>query len=182
MLGTKAEHYQLRGNPLIEVPVPMLGNLLYDERGQEVLALHNEGFKGVKNIEDPYDYRRKPITPENPLSFSNVPRILNYQQILRERFPDMHVLSFEEVVRHWVEVYERDTTYADTSGISLYPNQSSHKPNEALRQIVLGIIGKKRIEGPFIVSGLGVKRADNGYGFNFKETDFVEVVSVKGAL
>lgn len=162
---TQMKDYQLKGNPVIQA-VPVIGSLNYDELGKEVLALHNERFKGIESIEDNYDYKEG-----QPIMFSNVPRILSYAQILRERFPTIHVLSPEEVVQHWDAIPDRDSTYADTNSIVVYPKEG---PNEDLRQIVLGIIGKKS-KLPLVVSGLGVEKADNNYGFNFTQTEDTEV-------
>ena len=161
---TQMKDYQLRGNPVIQA-VPIVGNLIYDKLGQEVLALHNERFRGIKSIEDTNNYKE-----EQPLAFSNVPRILSYAQILRERFPNIHVLSPEEVIQYWNAIPERDSTYADTNSIVIFPKEG---PNEDLRQRVLGIIGKKR-KLPLVVSGLGVERADNNDGFTFIETPYIE--------
>ena len=56
MVESNLKNYQLKGNPI--VPVPVMGNLVYDELGQEVLALHNKRFKGIKNIEDTNRYEQ----------------------------------------------------------------------------------------------------------------------------
>ena len=161
---TQMKDYQLRGNPVIQA-VPIVGNLIYDKLGQEVLALHNERFRGIKSIEDTNNYKEG-----QPLAFSNVPRILSYAQILRERFPNIHVLSPEEVIQYWNAIPERDSTYADTNSIVIFPKEG---PNEDLRQRVLGITGKKS-KLPLVVSGLGVERADNNDGFTFIETPYIE--------
>lgn len=142
----------------------IIENLVYDELGKEVLALHNEKFKKTK-IEDINKYKNG-----QPISFSNTPRVLSYAQILRERFPSIHVLSPEEVIKYWGVIPEKDSTYADTNSIVVYPKEGC---NEDLRQRVLGIIGKKN-KIPLVVSGLGVERADNNYGFRFIGTDFTE--------
>ena len=163
-METKTENYQLKGNSVIQA-VPVIGNLVYDELGQEVLALHNEKFKGVENIEDTNDYKEG-----QPLAFSNTPRVLSYAQILMERFPSIHVLSPEEVVQYWSVIPERDSTYADTNSIVVYPKKGS---NEDLRQRVLGITGKKS-KLPLVVSNLGVEKADNDYGFTFIKTPYTE--------
>ena len=154
------KNYQLKRNP---------GNLIYDELGREVLALHNERFKGIKNIEDTNKYNQG-----QPISYSNVPRVLSYNQILREKFPflNTHVLSPEEVVKYWnLPIPERDSTYADTDSVSIYPNEGS---NEDLRKRVLDILKKQRTEVPLVVSGLGVEKADNKYGFTFIETPYTK--------
>ena len=56
---------------------PIIDNLLYDELGQAVLAQFNERFRGVENIEDTHEYQ-----PEEPISFSNMPRALGMAGIL----------------------------------------------------------------------------------------------------
>jgi len=161
--------YQLKGNPVVPV-VPVVGNLIYDEVGKEVLALHNERFKGVKDIEDTTNYQYT-----QPISFSNIPRVLSYAQILRERFPELHVLSPQEILHrdpekgliYWNAIPQRDTTYADTDSITVFPKEGS---NEDLRQRALYLIGKDKTEVPLIVSGLTVEKADNTPGFTFTKS------------
>ena len=155
--------YQLRGNQVIQA-VPIVGNLVYDKLGREVLSLHNEKFKGVGNIEDKNKYEEG-----QSIAFSNVPRILSYNQILKG-ISNIHVLSPEEVVQYWNAIPEIDSTYADTNNIVIFHKEG---PNEDLRQRVLGIIGKKN-KLPLVVSGLGVEKADNKYGFTFTETPYIE--------
>jgi hypothetical protein len=128
--------------------------------------LHNERFRGVDRIEDNTDYKEG-----QPLSFSNAPRIQSYAQILRERFPDMHVLTPKEVVRYWKSIPERDSTYACTDSIAVYLGEGY---NEGLKRRVLEILGKSRIEIPLAVSGLGVEKAGNIHGFTFTETPYVK--------
>jgi len=158
--------YQLKGNPVIQA-VPVIGNLVFDELGREVLALHNEKFGEIKSIEDKTKYKNG-----QPISFSNTPRVLSYNQILRERFPELGIrgLNDWEVVQYWNTIPERDSTYADTNSIVIFPKEG---PNEDLRQKVLGIIGKKS-KLPLVVSGLGVEKADNNYGFTFTQTEDTE--------
>ncbi len=161
--------YSIEGNPIVDPKlVPIIGNLVYNDLGQEVLALHNEKFRGVKNIEDKNSYKKR-----QPLSFSNIPRIQSYAQILREIFPHTHVLSDVEVVQYWNAIPERDSTYADTNSVVIFPKEGSEGSNEDLRKIVLGIVGKKS-KFPLVVSGLGVEKADNNYGFIFIGTDFTK--------
>lgn len=158
-------NYQLKGNPVVRV-VPIVGDLVYDEAGREILAIHNEKFRGVTGIEDTTKYKKG-----QPLSYSNVPRVLSYNQLLRERFPDMHVLSPEEVVQFWDSIPDRDTTYADTNSIAVYPIEG---PNEDLRKQALAILGKDKTEVPLVVSRLGVKKADNNQGFTFEKTEYTQ--------
>ncbi len=159
---------RLEGIPVLESPV--VGNLVYDERGQEILAKHNERFKRVTSVEDRTQYKSG-----QPISYSNVPRVLSYNQILREETGgDIRVLSPTEVVRFWdpiMQIPEARSTYADTNAVVVYPNEG---PNEDLRQKVLGILGRKS-KVPVIVTNLGVERADNNYGFTFKGTDYMGV-------
>ena len=159
-----SENYQLSGNPVVEVPV--VGNLVYDDLGKEVLAKHNERFKGIINVEDTTKYKKG-----QPISYSNVPRVLSYNQILRELATSLHVLSPEEVVQFWDALPERDTTYADTNSIAVY---STEGPNEDLRGEVLRLLSLKPTT-PLKISGLGVNRADNNKGFTFTREDTTQV-------
>ncbi|MBS3151485.1 hypothetical protein J4443_03850 [Candidatus Woesearchaeota archaeon] len=52
---TQVKEYKFKGNPTILVP--RVGNLVYDERGQEILAIHNERFRGISHIEDKHNYK-----------------------------------------------------------------------------------------------------------------------------
>ncbi|MBS3157568.1 hypothetical protein J4442_05365 [Candidatus Woesearchaeota archaeon] len=157
-------NYQLNGNPVVEVPI--VGNLAYDELGREVLARHNEGFRGVPHIEDNTKYKEG-----QPLSYSNVPRVLSYNQILREISPNVQILSPEEVVQFWDSIPERDSTYADTNSIAVYPTEG---PNEDLRKIVLNLLNLNPTI-PLKVSGLGVDKADNNLGFTFTRGELTQV-------
>ncbi|MFH1376661.1 MAG: hypothetical protein ABIH25_03410 [Candidatus Woesearchaeota archaeon] len=160
------EKYQLRGNHVVEVPV--IGNLVYDDLGKEVIAKFNEKFNGVDRIE--YIQKHK---ADEPISYSNVPRVLGMNQELRKLTNgNITLLSPEQVIRFWDVIHEKGLTYADTDGISLYPNPG---PNEELRQEVLKITGKSS-KLPLIVSGLGVERTDNSLGFKFTGTDYMRVV------
>ena len=157
--------YQLKGNPAVEVQVPIIGNLIYDELGELVLARHNERFHGINNIEDTTEYKRN-----QPLSYSNVPRILSYNQILQEETNGrIRVLSPEDTVQYWGALPEKNSTYADTYAIVIFPNEG---PNEDLRQRVLEITKLQKTKIPLLVSGLGVERADNATGFTFVATDY----------
>ena len=162
---TKSENYQLKGNPVVRVPV--IGNLVYDEIGKEVLALHNEKFNGISSIEDNHSYKQG-----QPISYSNLPRKLSYNQILREKFPflNVHTLSDEETVMYWDLIPERDSTYADIDPV-VFPKEG---PNEDLRKRVLDILKKQRTEVPLVISGLGVEKADNNHGFTFIETPYTK--------
>ena len=145
-------------------------NLYFDELGKEVLALHNQRFKGKRQIEDLTKYEEN-----QPILCSNTPRNLNYNQILREKFSHLNikVLNLEEVLKHWNILPEKETTYADTDSTTLYPNQGV---NEDLRQSVFKIIGKSSTRIPLVVSGLSVDPSDNSYGFTFKGTDYLRVL------
>lgn len=169
-MKTSINDYQLKGNPAVDISqVPIIGNLPYDEVGEMVLAKFNEQFRGVRNIEDTTDYQSG-----QPVSYSNTPRALGCNTILRQEKPEekIKVLSPEDVVLYWNAAPERDATYADTDSIVVFPKEG---PNENLRQRVLGIIGKQSTKIPIIVSGLGVEKADNEYGFTFIGTDYMQV-------
>jgi len=158
---------KLEGISVLESPV--VGNLVYDERGREILAIHNERFRGVSGVEDKTRYGKG-----QPISYSNVPRALGINQILMEETGgDLRVLSGTDVVRFWdaiMNIPDARSTYADSSSVVAYPKEG---PNEDLRQRVLGIAGKGKSKVPVVVTGLGVERPDNDYGFTFTETDFM---------
>ena len=155
-------NYRLNGNLIQRVEAPVIGNLVNDELGKLVLANLNERFKGVPNIELTREFKK-----DQPISHSNVLRVLMIEQILREEELDIHVLSPEEVVRYQNAIPEREPTYADTNSVIIYPKNGS---NEELRQKALHLIGKPFTEVPLLVSGLGVERADNNLGFTFTQT------------
>ena len=155
--------YQLTGNPVI--PVPVIGNLVFDDLGQVAVAKLNERFKDVPNIEDNTKYKLN-----QPISFSNTPRALIYNQILLEETNGkIHVLSPAEVVRFWNAIPERPNTYADTNSGAAYPKEG---PNKDLKQRVLNILGIQDLKVPLLVEGLGIEKADNKYGFTFTKTDY----------
>jgi len=163
--------YQIEGNSAIPKELkdlfPIIGNLTYNKLGKEVLARHNEKFKGKKGIED-----KTPYEEGQPISFSNVPRVLSYNQIMRELTEGrIRGLDIVEFVRYWDLIPNKSSTYADSVSISLFPNEG---PNEDLRKKVLGIIGKPATLVPLLVSGLGVDPADNKYGFTFIKTDYLD--------
>lgn len=159
------QEYKLKGNPVV-VNVPVIGNLVYDDLGQEVLAQFNERFRG-SNIVDTNKYK-----DGEPISYSNVPRALGYNQILRE-ISNLRVLNPLEVVRFWDSIPDRDSGYADTDSVAVFPNEG---PNENLRKRALDLngINPKKLKSPLIISGLGVKKSYNKYGFNFVETDYMK--------
>lgn len=149
-------------------PVLEIANHRYDETRKEILRVHNRIFMGDSRITDIYPYRRG-----QPLMGSNTPRALSYEQRARELgIKEFHVLSPLEVLKYWEFLPERDVTCADTNSVVLYPNPSQNSDNEILRKRVLRILGMKRVEGPFTISGLGVHPKDSKDGFNFFETDF----------
>ena len=144
---------------------PSIDNLIYDDLGEAVLKIHNERFKGVLTIKDKTKYQLN-----QPIISPNTPRILSYHAILQELTDgNIKVLTPEQAVQHWDHIPDKKSTYADTDAIAVYPNAG---PNEALRKIVLGILGKKETRVPLLVSGLGVEKADNEYGFIFVGTDY----------
>ena len=154
--------YAFKGNLVQSVIAPVVGNLIYDELGKLVLAKLNERFKGVPNIEFTREFKK-----DQPITHSNVPRVLAIDQILREEGLDIHVLSPEEVIRYWSAIPERRSTYSDTNSVIIYPKEG---PNEELRQKALKLIGKQSTKIPLVISGLGVEKADNQYGFTFTQT------------
>ena len=164
MKNITLENYQLQGNPVIDVPVPRIGNLIYDDLGELVLARLNEQFKGVKNIEDTHKYKKG-----ERLSYSNVPRVLAIQQILSKELPNTQVLDPFQLVQYWNIIPDKSTTYADTNAVSVFPNPG---PNELLRKRILDLLGTPEIKTPLLVTNLGVEKADNDYGFTFTKTPY----------
>ncbi|MCD4666854.1 hypothetical protein K8R47_03525 [archaeon] len=174
----KQTNYQLQGNPLVEVPI--IGPLLNDELGKEVLDKHNEKFRSVVNITEDNKYKKG-----QPIAHSNIPMTLSYNQILRDISPDIHVLSPKELVQYnaaiqnlehakHLQIYEH--LRAHTNSVVIYPKGGY---NEGLKQQVLDIIGRKRrnLDVPLIVGNLDVEFENNEYGFKFKETPFIEVTN-----
>ena len=162
-----SQNYTFKGNIVPGNEGTIVGNLLYDELGQLVLAKLNERFRGVKGIEltDVFGI-------DEPITHSNVPRVLAIDQILREEGLDIHVLSPEEVVRYWDVLPKRDSTNSHTNSVVVYPEEGI---NEELRKKVLGLVKRKHTKVPLVVSGLGVKKAKNDYGFTFTKTDYTIV-------
>ncbi len=147
---------------------PVVDSIICDELGKAVLAQHNKRFRGRVRIEDRTFYAEG-----EPLSFINIPIILGYNQILRkETNGRITVLNPTELIQYWDAIPEHNTTSADTDAITIFPKEG---PNEDLRKKVLNIIGKQRIKVPLFVSGLGVEKADNEYGFTFVGTDYMNV-------
>ena len=161
--------YQLLGNPV--QPVPIVGNLIYDNFGREVLNRHNERFQGLNRIEDLTHYQEG-----NPVSFSNTIRALSYAQIIDElarenpEYAGIRVLTFKDAVRFFSAVPERDSTYADTSSISLFPKEG---PNEELRRQVLNLAERTQTDVPLVVDGLTPDRT--GHSFALTRTDRFKV-------
>ncbi|MDP1694155.1 MAG: hypothetical protein Q8L34_01310 [Candidatus Woesearchaeota archaeon] len=167
MTDTKTlQNYQLQGNPAI--PVPILGNMIYDQAlGEEAVARLNEAFRGVQGIEDKTQYGKG-----NPVAKSNTLRNLFYHSFLRELSDHLHIQSPIEMVRHWNALLERDTTYADSNAISVFPNPG---PNEELRMAVLRAFGKTATTVPLLVMGLKPVKSDTSLGVALKRTDSTEV-------
>ncbi len=165
---TKAvQAYQLPGNPVI--PVPILGNLLYDERGEEAVAILNAAFRGRKGIK--YTTKHK---PRQPLTRSNTARNMFFHDLLREQFTsdNLRVQSPADMVRYWDILLEQDTTYADSNTIAIFPNPG---PNENLRIEVLQALGRTATTVPLLVSGLKPVKVDTAEGWTLKRTDFTTV-------
>src|SRR3989344_8053239 len=167
MTDTKTlQKYQLQGNPAI--PVPILGNMIYDQAlGEEAVAYLNEAFRGVNGIEDKTKYK-----PGQPITFSNPLRNLFYHQFFKENSDNIQVQSPVDMVRHWKALLERDTTYADSNAITLFPNPG---PNEDLRMAVLRAFGKTATTVPLLVMGLKPVKSDTGLGFALERIDSTEV-------
>ena len=147
---------------------PIIKTLRYNSLGRDVLAKFNERFGWLSCFGLTQKFRRS-----EPIAFCNVPRTLAMDQILREG--NMHILSFEETVMYWDAFEmnrERRVTYNDTTSVAVYPKEG---PNEELRQKILQSIKRESTEVPLVVSGLGVEKADNRYGFTLVETDHVQV-------
>ena len=160
--------YNLKGNPVIQ-NVPIIGNLVYDDLGEELISKYNEIFKGT-----PAEHKVK-YKKNQTITNSNVPLVLKINQMLLND-PEfsglgLRVLTPIDVIQHWNVLPERDSTYADTNSIVANPNKGA---NEDLRQDFMNIKGKKS-KIPLVVSGLDVEKADNDYGFKFIGTDFMEV-------
>lgn len=161
-----SKEYELRGNPII-ADIPQIDNHRYDEARKEILAKHNERFKENPNIADNNKYRKG-----QPLTHSNTPRALSYEQRAKELgLREFHVLSPKEVVIYWPVLPEKEETYADTNSIAVFPRPSDSRDNETSRKKVLDILGMKKTEIPLVVSGLDVEPAGNSYGFTFIETE-----------
>ena len=152
------QHFASCSLPKLGAPI---NNFPYDELGQAVLRIHNEQFQGVTSIEDITPYKKN-----QPISFSNVPRALSYNQILHKLTNGrIQVASPADVVQSWDAIPERDVTYADTDSLALF---SLVGDNQGLAQRVLKLLGRTTTTVPLRVSGLGVVKANNYYGFTFK--------------
>ena len=115
---------------LIIRETPLIDHHRYDKARAEILRLHNERFEGNISIQDTRAY-----TYGEPLIGSNTPRALSYHHYARKLgILETPVLSFEDVVRHWPLIFERDTTYADTRDIAVFSNKHKNPDNEKLRQ------------------------------------------------
>ncbi len=165
----KLQNYQPKNNVIVKY-IPF--NLIYDRLGKEVLKLHNSRFKSrfkdSYHIEDLANYKK-----DQPISYSNTPRNISYNQIIRELTNNIHVLNPIEIIANWNDIPELNSTYSDSDSVAIYPNKG---PNEDLRKLVLSIINKQNTDIPLIVSGLGVEKSDNNHGFTFTETDYINVI------
>ena len=166
MTDTKTlQNYQLQGNPAI--PVPILGNMLYDQVGQEAVARLNEAFQGRTDIVDNTKYQQG-----QSIAWSNTLRNLFHAHQVREIQRGVRVQSPIEMVRYWSHLLERDTTYADSNAVTLFPNPG---PNEELRMAVLRAFGKTATTVPLLVMGLKPVKSDTGLGFALERTESTEV-------
>ncbi|MBU1203913.1 MAG: hypothetical protein KKG60_02495 [Nanoarchaeota archaeon] len=176
--STGSQQTKSKGNQLVQIitktkPLPLwVDNLKYNSEGKSILNKFNKQFKGITNIEDTTKYE-----PNQPLAYSNVPRVLGYNHdLLKQSGGKVRVLSPYETVWFMLNqpelIPELKHTYADTNSIAIYPNAG---PNEELRkQVVEGIFGKKlgNLKIPYIALNLKPIPADNEYGFTFTGTDF----------
>jgi len=169
MVQTKSiQGYKLEGTPVVDIPVPIVGNLINDELGKVFLAKLNEKFRGNNQIAYIHE-----VNENNPIQFSNIPRNLYANQVIREETGNTHVQSPEEMVQYWDKLPEKSFTYADSSAVSVFPREG---PNETLRKRVLDILGKDKTEIPLLVLGLGVDPLDNPDSFTFTETPYLKVI------
>ena len=160
-----AQNYRL---PVHSVaPVPIIFNLPYDEVRKEAVARLNEAFRGVEGIEDKTKYNRG-----NPVAQSNTPRNLFYHNLFRNSQQGLRVQSPIDMVRYWNVLLERDTIYADSNAVIVFPNPG---PNEDLRMAVLRAFGKTATTVPLLVMGLKPVKSDTGLGFALERTESTEV-------
>ncbi|MDP1694052.1 MAG: hypothetical protein Q8L34_00760 [Candidatus Woesearchaeota archaeon] len=149
---------------------PKLFNLLYDELGKEVLRIHNKQFART-SIADTTEYQ-----PNQPIAYSNVPRALSYNFILHTLTNGrIQVASPVDVVQCWDNIPERDATIPHTNAVIFFSKEGKYQD---LPQRVFDLLGKSRsrVRAPFFVTGLGVKKADNEYGFTFVGTGLQQVI------
>ena len=157
-------HLVIRQNPTID-------HHRFDAARAEILARHNETFKGNPDIEDTRKYEIG-----QPLIGSNTVKALSYHAIARQLgIYEIPVLSFAQVVQYWPFIFERDSTYADTCEVAIFPNRHEDLDNEKLRIRTLNLLGLKGTAVPLIVSGLvPVRDEDNKtYGFQVNGEDSI---------
>ena len=170
MVTKTIQNYQLKGNPVIDIPVPIVGNLIHDELGEVVLAKLNERFRGYNRIEDTREYKKG-----EPLSFSNTPRALFAAQVLaQENDGEIQLLTPAQVVQYLDRIPDKPETYSDTSAVAVFPNPHKDKDNETLRRRALSIVGidPSELEIPLLIQGLDVNpdQDNKTYGFTFDES------------
>ncbi|HLC72309.1 MAG TPA: hypothetical protein VJH37_01885 [Candidatus Nanoarchaeia archaeon] len=142
-------------------------NLVFDELGRAVLRIHNKLFRGTPLADT------TPYAKNQPITHSNVPRALSYNQILHQLTEGrIQVASPADVVHYWNDIPERDKTYADTDSISLFSPTGN---NQDLAQKVFQLLGRTTTV-PLLVAGLGIEKADNRHGFTFTETELTKAV------
>jgi len=142
---------------------PLIDHHRYDEARAEILRLHNERFEGNPSIQDTRTYRNG-----EPLIGSNTPRALSYHHYARKLgILETPVLSFEDVVRYYPFIFEKDSTLADTRDVAVFSNKHENPDNEKLRQQTFNGLGITGTDTPLIVSGLyPLPDVDNStYGF-----------------
>jgi hypothetical protein len=142
----------------------IIGNL-QGELADFVVRQYHEEFKGT-NADFNKTMGEGEVLKHSNTIFNNFANIL----LRQETGNTTKVLTGEDVVQHWDSLPNRDSTYADTCGVAVYPNKGA---NEEHRQRVLDIIGKDSTNIPLIVYGLKPVRCDNDDGFQFAESDYI---------
>jgi hypothetical protein len=157
----------------------VIENLVYDKLGQEVLTKHNERFKG-SSVVDTHEYQKG-----QPISYATVPRILSYNQILREIAPNTHVIGPDDYIEFSDSVADRDSTYAHTNSIVMYPRDEVYDLESDLQRNIENVMSEefkqlwKPLEEkypnfwrpPVRIVDLGVKKSDNKRGFEFEKIE-----------
>ncbi|MBS3141558.1 hypothetical protein J4405_05455 [Candidatus Woesearchaeota archaeon] len=166
--------YQFKGNPVSPVNVPLIGPLIYDELGREVLARHNEIFgwshfalyrdhhseESLGSIPSRMQPRLSYISPIE-LSFN---AILNQLGRENSEFAGINVLTFDDLIQYWEAIPNKSFTSTRTSSVIVYPvypindierlADNYKQDAEKLRRKILDITGKTHLDVPILVDGL----------------------------